>query len=142
MNNIVTQFPRQQLSFSKKTKQWRKQCVDWADGKTFFNHNLIRKSVMHKKINYDLVNGKLHMEDLHLVLNPDNIEANFIPEQIQHYPIINSKLNVLKGEELKRVFDYKVIITNPNSISEIEQNKQAEMMQKLQQIVEDQSQNQ
>ena len=64
MNNIVTQFPRQQLSFSKKTKQWRKQCVDWADGKTFFNHNLIRKSVMHKKINYDLKIAKKNNQKL------------------------------------------------------------------------------
>jgi hypothetical protein len=36
---------------------------------------------------------------------------------------MNSKLNVLKGEELGRVFDYKVVVTNPNAISEIENNK-------------------
>ena len=28
-------FPRQQLSFRSKNKAWRKQCVDWADNKTF-----------------------------------------------------------------------------------------------------------
>lgn len=62
--NEVSQFPRQQLPFNRKTKKWRKQVMDWADGKTFFNHNLVRKSVVHKKINYDLINGKLHMQDL------------------------------------------------------------------------------
>lgn len=28
-------FPRQMLPFSKKTKQWRKECVTWASQKTF-----------------------------------------------------------------------------------------------------------
>ena len=30
---------------------------------------------------------------------------------------MNSKLNVLGGEESKRVFDYRVVVTNPNAIS-------------------------
>ena len=136
----ILQFPPQQLPFSRKTKKWRKQVVDWAAGKAFFNYSPVRKSVLHKKINYDLINGKLHMKDLMLVINPDNIQAGFIPDRIQHYPIMNSKLNVLRGEESKRVFDYRVVITNPNAISEIEENKKAELMQRLQQMVSDTSQ--
>lgn len=42
-------FPRQMLPFSKKTKQWRKDCLLWANQKTFFNYSLVRKSVIHKK---------------------------------------------------------------------------------------------
>ena len=136
----ILQFPPQQLPFSRKTKKWRKQVVDWAASKAFFNYSPVRKSVIHKKINYDLLNGKLHMNDLMLVINPDNVKAGFIPEKIQHYPIMNSKLNVLRGEESKRVFDYRVVVTNPNSISEIENNKKAELMQRLQQMVADSSQ--
>ena len=116
-------FPRQMLPFSKKTKQWRKDHLLWANQKTFFNYSLVRKSVVHKKINYDLLNGRLHMSDLQMVLNPDHIEAGYIPDKLQHYPIMNSKLNVLRGEESKRVFDFKVVVTNPNAISEIEENK-------------------
>ena len=136
----LLQFPPQQLPFSKKTKAWRKKHCDWASSKTFFNCSPVRKSVIHKKINYDLINGKLHMDDLMMVINPNNIQAGFIPDRIQHYPIMNSKLNVLRGEESKRVFDYRVIITNPNSISEIEANKKAELMQRIQQMVADTSQ--
>lgn len=116
-------LPPQQLPFSKKNKAWRKRHLDWADSKTFFNYSPVRKSVIHKKINYDLLNGKLHMSDMEVVLNPEGIKAEFIPDRIQHYPIMNSKLNVLRGEEAKRVFDYRVVITNPNAISEIENNK-------------------
>ena len=140
MGKEFINLPPQQLSFNKKNKKWRKQVIDWADGKTFFNYSLVRKSVIHKKINYDLLNGKLHMTDLELILNPEKIQAGFIPDRIQHYPIINSKLNVLIGEESKRAFDFRVIVTNPNSISEIENNKKEELLQRLQQWVSNTSQ--
>ena len=128
-------LPPQQLPFSKKNKKWRKTMLDWADSKTFFNYSLVRKSVVHKKINYDLLNGKLHMTDLELILNPEKLQAGFVPDRIQHYPIMNSKLNILRGEEAKRIFDFRVVITNPNAISEIENNKKEELLQRLQEWV-------
>lgn len=139
MSELIN-LPPQQLPFSRKNKAWRKRHLDWADSKTFFNYSLVRKSVIHKKINYDLLNGKLHMTDLELVLNPENTRAGFIPDRIQHYPIMNSKLNVLRGEESKRVFDFRVVVTNPNAISEIENNKKEELFQRLQQLMADTSQ--
>lgn len=140
MGYEMVNLPPQQLPFSKKNKVWRKKHLDWADSKTFFNYSLVRKSVIHKKINYDLLNGKLHMNDMEMILNPESIQAGFIPDRIQHYPIMNSKLNVLRGEESKRVFDYRVVITNPNSISEVENNKKQELLQKLQEWVSNTSQ--
>jgi hypothetical protein len=44
-------------------------CVRWAQNKTYFNSALVRNTIIHKKINADLVNGKLHMSDLELILN-------------------------------------------------------------------------
>lgn len=128
-------FPRQQLSFREKTKAWRKECVDWGDSKTFFNYSPVRKSVIHKKIAYDLLNGKLHMEDLQAIINPENIKVGYIPDRIQHFPIMNSKLNVLRGEESKRVFDYRVIVTNPNAISEIEESKKELLLMDIQSAI-------
>lgn len=128
-------FPRQMLSFKAKTKEWRKSHLLWANTKTFFNFAPIRRSMRHKMINYDLLTGKLHMEDLQMILNPDHVEAAFIPDKIQHYPVMNSKLDVLRGEENKRVFDFKVVVTNPNSISEIENNKKNALLQDLQQLI-------
>ena len=136
----IYNLPSQRLPFSKKNKAWRKQHLDWAEGRTFFNYSPVRNSVMHKKINYDLINGIIHMRDLGMIVNPDNIEAGFIPEKIHHYPIINKSLNVLRGEELKRLFDYRVVITNPNAISEIEQDKKNAIMAQLQQIIANTSQ--
>ena len=48
---------------------------------------------------------------------------------------MNSKLNILRGEEAKRIFDFRVVITNPNAISEIENNKKEELLQRLQEWV-------
>lgn len=132
-------FPPQQLSYNRKNKAWRKRCVDFGDDHSLLHHHLARKSVIDMKINYDLLNGKLHVEDLKLYLNPFGLDASFIPDSIQHYPIINSKLNVLLGEEMDRVFDYRVVVTNPNAVSEIEEEKNAEINQKLLQLVSDDS---
>ena len=132
-------FPRQQLPFSQKTKKWRKQCMDWADSKTFFNYSPVRKSVIHKKVNYDLLNGKLHMEDMMAIINPESIQAGYIPDRIFHYPVINSKLNVLRGEETKRVFDFKVVVTNPNAVTEVEDHKKEQLLASLQQLIADNS---
>ena len=45
----------------------------------------LRKAVEDMRINYDLLNGKVYMEDMKLVVNPYGIDASFIPDEIQHY---------------------------------------------------------
>lgn len=131
------QFPRQALPFSRKTEKWGRNCLLWGDSRTLQNYSPVRKSVRHKKINYDLLNGKIHMEDVALLLNPQNIDASYIPEKIQHFPIMNSKLEVLIGEELKRPFDWRAVVTNFNAVSEIEEAKKAEMLDAIRQLIED-----
>ena len=138
--NDYMQFPPQQLPMSKKTKKWRKQILDWAANRATISSSLVRNSVVHKGINFDLINGIVHINDMMNIINPDNIQAQFIPTKIQHYPIMNSKLNVLRGEESKRVFDFRVVITNPNAVTEIENNKKQALLQDLQQAVADTSQ--
>ena len=121
-------LPPQQLPMSRKTKAWRKQHLDWAESKAFYNYAPVRNSVIHKRINYDLYNGKIHMKDIESVINPEHLDEKSTPALIQHYPLVNSKVLVLQGEEYKRGFDYKVVVTNPTSISEIEENKKNEVL--------------
>lgn len=138
--NELGGFPSQQLSFSRKNREWRKKCVDFGDNHSVLRYNQARKNVYAMKVNYDLLEGKLHMEDLKMIINPYNLDASFIPENIQHYPIINSKLNVLKGEESERVFDFRAIVTNPNAISEMEEEKNQAVNAQLQQLMMNTSQ--
>lgn len=136
MNNITHQFPAQQLPYKQKGKTWRKQCVDFACNHTFLVSGANRKSTANKQINYNLLNGIVDMHDMQVILNPTGLQDDLIPNAIQHYPIINSKLNILRGEESKRLFDYKAIVTDPNSISEASNEKKALLLQDLQQLVQ------
>ena len=138
--NAIGGFPPQQLSFSRKNKAWRRRCVDFGDDHSLLHYHLTRKSVFAMKINYDLLNGKLHMADLKMLLNPYSLDASFIPDAIQHYPVMNSKLEVLRGEESERLFDFRVVVTNPNAVSEVEEEKNNEVNARLQQLVADTSQ--
>lgn len=135
MHNNYRDWPNQQLPFRQKTKEWRKKHLNWAESRTFFQYSLTRRSVVHKRINYDLLNGRVNMKDMALVVNPEGVEASFVTDKIQHYPIMNSKLNVLRGEESKRVFDYRVIVTNPEGVSEIEEKKKELLMSEVQRAI-------
>lgn len=132
-------LPPQMLSYSKKTKEWRRSHLDWADRRTYYFGNMVRNSLLKKRINYNLINGVLDMRDVELILNPDNVNALYVPESIQHFPIMNSKLHVLQGEEAKRRFEFKVVVTNPNSISEIENSKLAMLQEQVQAMIEDEN---
>ena len=132
-------IPPQMLPYSKKTKEWRKTHLDWADKRTYYFGNMVRNSLIKKRINYNLINGVLDMRDVELILNPDSVNALFVPESIQHFPIMNSKLHVLQGEESRRRFDYRVIVTNPTSISEVESNKMEILSQQVQSMIQDEN---
>lgn len=136
MNSVTNKFPAQQLPYSQKGEKWRKECVDYACAHNFMVHGANRKSAIHKQINYNLLNGIIDMKDIEVVLNPTGLQDDLVPSHIQHYPIINSKINILKGEEIKRIFDYKAIVTDPNSITEASNAKKAELLQDLQQLIE------
>ena len=68
--NAIGGFPPQQLSFTRKNKAWRKKCVDFGDNHSLLHHHLSRKDVFAMEVNYDLIRGKIHMDDLRMLLNP------------------------------------------------------------------------
>lgn len=135
--NSFTAFPRQMLPYKSKGEKWGRACVDWGANHTYFNCSPIRKSVVQMKINYDLLNGIVHMEDMAKLLNPGDISTMFIPDKVQHYPIINSKINTLRGELSGREFRWKAIVVNPNSISAIEERKTEDLRRSLAELVQD-----
>jgi len=130
------EYPRQTLPAKSKGEKWRRSCVDWASNHTCFSDPAVRRDVVRMKINYDLLNGVIHMEDLAAILNPGNLSTLFLPDKIQHYPIINSKINTLRGEEAARAFDWRVIVTNPYAVSQIEEEKKRQFDDAVKQIVE------
>lgn len=134
-NTPTYSFPRQKLSYGAKTDSWRKQHLDWAVANATLFNTSVRSSVAHKKTNINLLNGIVNSSDLKRYVNPSDIDASEFEYNIPHYPIMNSKLNVLVGEESKRPFDYKVVVTNPEAISQKEENKKTEILSKLEQYI-------
>jgi len=122
-------FPSQKKTKSQKTKEWAMQCVDYANTQSSIFNQGVRKSRREKYINYRLYNGYIDMTDLELTVNPYKTIGSFIPDSLPHYPIAAPKIDLLVGEELNRRFEYKVIVSNPEAISEKERSK-AELWRK------------
>lgn len=134
-------FPSQKLPFKRKGKAWRREHLDWADNNSYLNNSVVRRNLKHKKINLNLYNGKVDVKDMKLILNPGGLEKFFIPDAIQHYPIVAPRVNVLVGEEKRRKFDWSVQIVNPDTLSKIKEDKKklvdAKLMEMLQSDVSD-----
>ena len=132
INNII--LPRQRLSYNKKNKDWRIQCVNFADRFSFYNNERVRKSLQNKIINLNLYNGIVDIRDLTNVVNPHQVDASFVPNNIPHHPILVPKIDLLVGEEIKRRFDYSIVVTNPDAITKKEEDKKGFLFQRLQEL--------
>lgn len=130
------QLPRQRIAYSQKNKEWRRENLDFADTHSFYHSEEVRKSLRTKAINLNLYNGIVDIEDLTTVVNPHHLDASYIPENIPHQPIIVPKVDLLVGEEIKRRFDWSVVVTNSDAISKKEEDKKAYLMERLSQMLE------
>lgn len=116
----IYQFPAQQISYSAKDEPWGKDNIDAGIMISNHDHGRLRKSKAAKKLNYDLIEGIMDESDIELAFNPLGLKGVKFPAKIQNYPIEIGKFNVLKGEESRRRFDYKVRVLNEDAISERE----------------------
>lgn len=134
MNNNETVIPRQKLAFSQKTKEWKEQCMDAIEKLCYTQGTTYRPSVYKKKINYDLFNGKFHLEDLEYVCKPLGSAGDTMsfPASLQHYDIISPDLLLLIGEESKRPFNFRIVSTGGDSMSEVEKTKKEMLLKYLQ----------
>jgi hypothetical protein len=128
---MLKNLPPEKLSYTAKNRKWRLDHVNWAENYIWSYDSVVRKSFSNKAINYNLICGMLDMRDLEVVLNPNDLKAKFIPDRIQHYPLINSKIQVLAGEESARRFDYTVVVTDYDSVSEVQEGRKNALMQDL-----------
>lgn len=136
MSTTNKNFPKQKKSFSSKGKQWRRDHLDWADTNSYLNNSAVRRRLKQKKINLNLYNGKVDVRDMKLILNPGGLEKFFVPDAIQHYPIITPRVNVLVGEEKRRKFDWSMQITNPDTLSKIKEDKKRLVDQRLMEMIQ------
>lgn len=134
-NKIAAQ-PRQKLTFRQKTKKWRQENVDYANNFSLYYSTNVRKSLKNKIINLNLYNGILDMSDLNDIVNPNHIDASFIPQNIVHHPILAPKIDLLVGEEMKRNFEYKAVVTNQKALSTKGEEKKNEILQRVSEMLQ------
>ena len=124
-------FPSQKRADSEKSDKWAKECIESAEQMAMFNDEKVRQSQYNKQINYNLYNDILDEKDMHRICDPFNIGDFQAPAKVQNYPLCNPKITRLRGEELKRKFEWRVIVGNKEAISSKEMQKKEEIKQLL-----------
>ena len=114
----ITSFPYQKRSRLQKTKSFFKECVEAADVVIGSDtNNSIRASMAEKISNYNLINNIVDPKEVTKAVNPYNLEADF-DGNYKNYPLINSYLAVLLGEERKRRFSPIVSMSSPDMVNQ------------------------
>lgn len=129
-------LPQQRLAYNKKGKTWRIDNIDAADRHSFYHNESVRQTIKNKVINLNLYNGIVDIRDLTDVVNPYQLNASFIPDNLPHHPIAVPKIELLVGEEAKRRFDWKVVVTNQNAITDKENKKKELLFEKMVQYLQ------
>ena len=120
-------MPRQKLHSSKKTEKWGKSCVDSIANNGKNSRDVNGRSPWEKKkqVNYDLVNSIIRESDFKHVLNPYGSEvASSQPAQLRDINLVFSKLNLMKGEEMARPFNYMSMAVNGEAVTVKEEKMQ------------------
>jgi len=110
-------LPAQKKTMTEKTDTWGKENIEAGLTITTSETGLIRKRKSDLVVNYNLIAGIIDEAEIEKAFNPMNIKGVNFPAKIQNYPIELSKFNVLKGEESKRRFDFRLRTVNEDAIS-------------------------
>ena len=126
--HYTTNFPVQKLPLSKKTTEWKERTVDAIIARDGLSGSLTGQSQRERmKIAYDLYNSVFNEKDLKYVTDPYKVEDGF-PASLQNFNIIRPKVDLLIGEESKRPDSIRVIQTNDESVSKVQQERKDLLM--------------
>lgn len=122
-------FPRQKISTKEKNEEWGiKNLLYWEHKLITGNKNIEVDRIRMKKNANLYFNNILDTLDVAKIVNPHNIKDFNIPLDFKHYKIENPKIQTLKGEELKRRFEWKTYVSNRDAISKKEEEKKEQFV--------------
>jgi hypothetical protein len=116
-------FPRQKRSEREKNEKFFKDCADvgiqLADANDMIKTSTGVRSSKREKIScYDLYNDIVDKTEVEKTLNPLGMfNTTEFPATYRNYPLLNPNINLLCGEERKRVFNPQVTVINADAIS-------------------------
>ncbi len=103
-------------------KQWYKDSADRLDGLSG-SANGGSAELKRMKVNYDLFNSKLNVDDFMYVCQPFGREAGELPAQMVNRDIVSGKIKALMGMEMRIPFNWKVVAVNPEATTRKEQHR-------------------
>jgi hypothetical protein len=123
MNVDKRTLPIQKVPLSQKDTEWKETSLDAIISRSSsgeFGGSFHNKTDM--MLAYGLYNSEYDEEDLKYVTNPYKVEDGF-PAKTQDFNIIRPKIDLLIGEESKRPFNIKVVQTNKEVVSQLQDEK-------------------
>lgn len=117
-----TGFPHHKRSYKDKTPKYFKECVDAGVSIVNWNGTTqgtgVRTSKENKIINYNLYNDIVSKKEMDRVMNPFGIDVDNFPAIYRNYPLLNPSINLLCGEERKRIFNPQVTAINADAATD------------------------
>lgn len=115
-------FPKQKLSYREKVADDYKWCkdvmdsllIDYSGDWSTSSHTQL--DYQRKLSNYQLYNNVLNQRDFEKECNPLGLEVGQFKDEIQPYNKTYNKIQVLLGEELRRPFNFRAVLVNPDGI--------------------------
>ena len=124
MDELYRKYTRAQKEANNK--EWYKKVIDTIVGyhsnrSNIFNSSIKSSKRMEMKINYDLFNNILHLDDFEKICSPFGSEIGQMPSDFTNKDIISGKIKALLGMEMKRPFSFKVVAVNEEATTRKEQ---------------------
>jgi len=134
---MARSFPAQNLTRAQKVKEFGSEekfgeaVLESLDNfRTFSNH---RGEEWKIHENYNLLEGRFNKEDYKGSMDffGDILSDYKLPAELDHYDLMSPKYELLKGEEIRRPFQHKVVSTNPDVVSKLQQEKNKAVQERM-----------
>jgi len=130
-------FPAQNLTRAQKRKEYGSEekfgeaVLESLNNFRTFSSFKTEEWKIHE--NYNLLEGKFNREDYQGTFDffGEVLSDYKMPAELDHYDLMSPKYELLKGEELKRPFNHKVISTNADSVSRVQEKKNNEIKERM-----------
>jgi len=127
MFETINKFRLSNKEKEANNKQWYKDHIDFIDGRSFASNfylgNRAETVYERKRINYDLFNNILNLQDFEYVCKPFGNQVGELPANFVNRDIVSGKLKVLLGMEMKMPFSWKVVAVNEEATTRKEEEE-------------------
>lgn len=124
----VKSMPRMLLPEKDKDVKWVESMIDYIVGYLTDSSGSLTLNRYKDIRNYNMYNGQIHLNDYEYLTEQ---YGTTYPARLVNYPIIQPKIDLLLGEELRRPLDSKVSTINKEAVNRKEDYKVMLEMNKL-----------